>query len=210
MKIVVGFFVMLILKCWVVCVEMHSQREEEQNEGTLLNHITAILSEARSQHAATSSGELAFFAGGYNATGQSNVRVDILNDWSGSQRTTTLLLSQSRSQLATNSSKSNTLSTRNLKTVQQCGSCQARYECCNGIYCPSGQCCNGTTCCAPPPLTPVPPPLPPSSPIPPSSPPLTPSSPFTSPISLSTPLTSTLHNHNNTKHIELSTNKHNR
>jgi hypothetical protein len=52
-------------------------------------HTTTILSQARSRLAATSSGELVFFAGGENATGPSD-RVDIYNVRSGSWTIATL------------------------------------------------------------------------------------------------------------------------
>jgi hypothetical protein len=41
-------------------------------------------------HASTSSGELVFFVGGENATGQASARVDILNVSSGIWTTNTL------------------------------------------------------------------------------------------------------------------------
>jgi hypothetical protein len=53
------------------------------------NSTTTTLSQARYVLAATSSGELVFFAGGYNSTGPSN-RVDIYNVTSGSWTTSTL------------------------------------------------------------------------------------------------------------------------
>jgi hypothetical protein len=56
----------------------------------------------RSALAATSSGELVFFAGGENTTGY-NDRIDILNVSSGIWTTATL--SQPRSQLAATSSR---------------------------------------------------------------------------------------------------------
>jgi hypothetical protein len=60
----------------------------EAQQGTM-NHTTATLSEARWFLAATSSGELVFFGGGYNATGPSD-RVDICNVTSGIWTTATL------------------------------------------------------------------------------------------------------------------------
>jgi hypothetical protein len=71
-------------------------------QGGKINHTTATLSEARCRLAATSSGELVFFAGGWNGTGAS-ARVDILNVSSGMWTTTTL--SQPRSDLAATSSR---------------------------------------------------------------------------------------------------------
>jgi hypothetical protein len=63
----------------------------EMSESFVVNHTTATLSEARHHLAATSSGELVFFAGGQNAT-EYNARVDILNVSSGIWTTTTLSL----------------------------------------------------------------------------------------------------------------------
>jgi hypothetical protein len=62
------------------------------SESFVVNHSTATLSEACSHLTATSSGELVFFAGEYNATGQASARVDILNVSSGIWTTTTLSL----------------------------------------------------------------------------------------------------------------------
>jgi uncharacterized membrane protein YtjA (UPF0391 family) len=44
-----------------------------------ITQTTATLSEARWQLVATSSGDLVFFGGGYNATGYPSARVDICN-----------------------------------------------------------------------------------------------------------------------------------
>jgi hypothetical protein len=73
MCIVFLFSVLFVLS--VGGVETHQQ-------GNIINRTTATLSEARYWLAATSSGELVFFAGGLNATGPS-ARVDILNVSSG-------------------------------------------------------------------------------------------------------------------------------
>jgi hypothetical protein len=78
--------------------------ECKQQQRINLNHTTATLSEARCCLAATSLGELVFFAGGENTTGPS-ARVDMLNVSSGSWTTTTL--SQPRSELAATSSSRN-------------------------------------------------------------------------------------------------------
>jgi hypothetical protein len=69
-------------------------------QGTIL-HTNATLSEARWLSAATSSGDLVFFAGGFNATGPSD-RVDICNATNGSW--TTASLSVPRGALAATSS----------------------------------------------------------------------------------------------------------
>jgi predicted Ser/Thr protein kinase len=67
---------------------------------TSITHITANLSQSRDYLAATSSGELVFFGGGYNATGPSD-RVDIYHVTSGSWTSATL--SVPRGQLAATS-----------------------------------------------------------------------------------------------------------
>jgi hypothetical protein len=64
---------------------------EEAEKKYAILHSTATLSEARRGLAATSSGELVLFAGGYNAIGAS-ARVDILNVSSGIWTTTALSL----------------------------------------------------------------------------------------------------------------------
>jgi hypothetical protein len=74
--------------------------ETQQQQGNII-HTTTILSEARSELAATSSGELVFFVGGYNST--TSDRVDIYNVTSGSWTTATLSIP--RSQLAATSSQ---------------------------------------------------------------------------------------------------------
>jgi hypothetical protein len=89
-----------------VNVETQTQPQpQQQTQGNLLfNHTTATLSEARSRLAATSSGELVFFAGGDNAiTGQTSARVDILDISSG--KWTTITLSQPRDDVAATSSR---------------------------------------------------------------------------------------------------------
>jgi hypothetical protein len=60
--------------------------ETQQQQGNII-HTTATLSQARWKLAATSSGELVFFAGGRNSTGPSD-RVDIYDVTSGSWTTT--------------------------------------------------------------------------------------------------------------------------
>jgi hypothetical protein len=75
--------------------------ETQQQQGNI-THTTTTLSEARFWLASTSSGELVFFAGGYNSTGPSN-RVDIYNVTSGSWTTATLSIP--RYQLAATSSQ---------------------------------------------------------------------------------------------------------
>jgi hypothetical protein len=50
--------------------------ETQQQQGNI-THTTTTLSQARCCLAATSSGELVFFAGGLNSTGQPSDRVDI-------------------------------------------------------------------------------------------------------------------------------------
>jgi hypothetical protein len=83
----------------VDCAETHYQ----QQGNLLFNHTIATLSESRCCLAATSSGELVFFAGGYNATKQASARVDILNVSSGIWTTTTL--SQPRYYISATSSR---------------------------------------------------------------------------------------------------------
>jgi hypothetical protein len=76
-----NLFVLSILIFWI---DVEAQPQQQQT-GTLLlfNHTTATLSEGRAYLAATSSGELVLFAGGWNATEQASARVDILNVSSG-------------------------------------------------------------------------------------------------------------------------------
>jgi hypothetical protein len=63
--------------------------ETQQQQGNI-THTTTTLSQARYALAATSSGELVFFGGGYDSTGQPSDRVDIHNVTSGSWTTSTL------------------------------------------------------------------------------------------------------------------------
>jgi hypothetical protein len=64
--------------------------ETQQQQGNII-HTTTTLSEARAGLAATSSGELVFFAGGHSSTGPTD-RVDIYNVTSGNWTTATLSL----------------------------------------------------------------------------------------------------------------------
>jgi hypothetical protein len=50
------------------------QQQQQTGNLLLLNHTIVTLSEARNRLASTSSGELVFFAGGKNATGQTSDR----------------------------------------------------------------------------------------------------------------------------------------
>jgi hypothetical protein len=70
----------------VVLLNFVTETQQQEN----ITHTTTTLSEARCCLAATSSGELVFFAGGYNSTGQPSDRVDIYNVTSGSWTTSTL------------------------------------------------------------------------------------------------------------------------
>jgi hypothetical protein len=90
--LIVSFHINLILLNYVT---------ETQQQGSII-HTTTTLSQARYRLAATSSGELVFFAGGYNSTGASD-RVDIYNVTSGSWTTTTLSIP--RRELAATSSQ---------------------------------------------------------------------------------------------------------
>jgi hypothetical protein len=74
----------------------------QQQQENFIYHTTTTLSEARWALTATSSGELVFFAGGFNMTDESD-RVDILNISSGVWTTTTL--SQPRVDFAATSSQ---------------------------------------------------------------------------------------------------------
>jgi hypothetical protein len=65
---------------------------QQQPEGNI-THTTSTLSQGRYGLAATSSGELVFFGGGYNGTGPS-YRVDIYNVTSGSWTTNTLSIAR--------------------------------------------------------------------------------------------------------------------
>jgi hypothetical protein len=65
---VVQSCVLHILALSIIGVETQPQQQQAGNL-LLFNHTTATLSEARWDLAATSSGELVFFAGGWNATG---------------------------------------------------------------------------------------------------------------------------------------------
>jgi hypothetical protein len=64
-------------------------RESQQQQGNII-HTTTTLSQARFCLAATSSGELVFFAGGRNSTGQASNQVDIYNVTSESWTIATL------------------------------------------------------------------------------------------------------------------------
>jgi hypothetical protein len=77
-------------------------QQQQQQQGNII-HTTTTLSQARYRLAATSSGELVFFAGGQNSTGQPSDRVDIYNVTSGSWTTATLSIP--RSALAATSSQ---------------------------------------------------------------------------------------------------------
>jgi hypothetical protein len=85
---------LLFVVVWVSvnnCVLSVDVEAQQQAENFLFNHTTATLKEARSQLAATSSGELVFFAAGLSDTGPSD-QVDILNVSSGIWTTTNLKL----------------------------------------------------------------------------------------------------------------------
>jgi hypothetical protein len=72
------------------------------NNNKKISLTTTTLSQARTRHVATSSGELVFFGGGYNSTGASD-RVDIYNVTSGNWTTATLSIP--RGDLAATSSQ---------------------------------------------------------------------------------------------------------
>jgi hypothetical protein len=82
--LIVSFHINLILLNFVT---------ETQQQGNII-HTTTTLSQAREALAATSSGELVFFGGGYSSVGLSD-QVDIYNVTSGSWTTTTLSIPRS-------------------------------------------------------------------------------------------------------------------
>jgi hypothetical protein len=99
---------------WMICVIfvvflhlsvglLNCVTETQQQQGNII-HTTTTLSQARWRLAATSSGELVFFGGGYNSTTwQPSDRVDIYNVTSGSWTTSTLSIP--RGELAATSSQ---------------------------------------------------------------------------------------------------------
>jgi hypothetical protein len=82
---------------------------EVQQQQENITHTTTTLSQARTRHVATSSGELVFFGGGFNTTGAfdgpgiASDRVDIYNVTSGNWTTATLSIP--RGDLAATSSQ---------------------------------------------------------------------------------------------------------
>jgi hypothetical protein len=92
----------LIFALWIVSTKFFAFFLNCEAQQTNITHITATLSEPRDLLAATSSGELVFFGGGYDGTKGSVNRVDIYNATSGNWTTTTL--SVPRSELAAVSS----------------------------------------------------------------------------------------------------------
>jgi predicted Ser/Thr protein kinase len=87
-------FAILVIYLLLNCVNTQPQGS--------VTHKTAALSEGRYYLAATSSGELVFFGGGYNTTNTPSNRVDVCNVTSGSWTTATL--SVPRGNLAATSS----------------------------------------------------------------------------------------------------------
>jgi hypothetical protein len=83
------FIVIFFVVFHVSVVLLNFVTETQQQQGNI-THTTTTFSEARSRLASTSLGELVFFSGGQDATGQPSDRVDIYNVTSGSWTTTTL------------------------------------------------------------------------------------------------------------------------
>jgi hypothetical protein len=82
----------LIFALWIVSTKFFAFFLNCEAQQTNITHITATLSEPRDLLAATSSGELVFFGGGYNGTSPNvaSDRVDICNVTSGNWTTATL------------------------------------------------------------------------------------------------------------------------
>jgi hypothetical protein len=87
------YIVVIWVWCWCKTEKEMSVGADVQQQGIV--HTTATLSEGRWRLAATSSGEIVFFAGGYNATVVRN-NVDMCNVTSGIWTTATLSVPRSR------------------------------------------------------------------------------------------------------------------
>jgi hypothetical protein len=86
--------ILVLVVWWIVniipLIKLNCVKARQQQQEGNITHTTATLSETRYYLAATSSGELVFFAGGRNSTGGPSDRVDIYNVTSGNWTTATL------------------------------------------------------------------------------------------------------------------------
>jgi len=101
-RLMILAFILTASEIWFfMFVDGVQQHQQQQRQKANITQTTATLSEARSELAATSSGELVFFGGGWNASGYASDRVDIYNVTSGNWTTATLSIA--RGQLAATS-----------------------------------------------------------------------------------------------------------